>query len=109
MPDLRPPGVLSALIGMARWQAGTRGVAAPLEIGRQRMRLDSWTRRSRARATARPPTTTPTATSAPAASDVDPAFELRGFRVPRLIVSPFSAPGTIVRDVYDHTSILKMI
>jgi phospholipase C len=45
----------------------------------------------------------------PAAPDVDPAFELRGFRVPCLIVSPFSAPGTIVRDVYDHTSILKMI
>jgi phospholipase C len=44
-----------------------------------------------------------------AAPDVDPAFSLRGFRVPCLIVSPFSAPGTIVRDVYDHTSILKMI
>jgi phospholipase C len=45
----------------------------------------------------------------PAAPDVDPAYELRGFRVPCLIISPFSAPGTIVRDVYDHTSILKMI
>ncbi|HSU83169.1 MAG TPA: alkaline phosphatase family protein [Thermoanaerobaculia bacterium] len=45
----------------------------------------------------------------PAAPDVDPAYELRGFRVPCLIVSPFSAPATIVRDVYDHTSILKMI
>ncbi|MBW8878325.1 MAG: alkaline phosphatase family protein [Acidobacteria bacterium] len=44
-----------------------------------------------------------------AAPDVDPAFELRGFRVPCLIVSPFSAPGTIAHDVYDHTSILKMI
>ncbi len=43
------------------------------------------------------------------APDVDPAYELRGFRVPTLIISPFSAPGTIVRDVYDHTSILKMI
>lgn len=42
------------------------------------------------------------------APDVDPAYQLRGFRVPTLIVSPFSAPG-IVRDVYDHTSILKMI
>jgi phospholipase C len=40
---------------------------------------------------------------------VDPAFELRGFRVPTLIVSPFSPPGTIASDVYDHTSILKMI
>ena len=44
----------------------------------------------------------------PPAPDVDPAYELRGFRVPCLIVSPFSAPG-IVHDVYDHTSILKMI
>jgi phospholipase C len=43
------------------------------------------------------------------APDVDPAYELRGFRVPTLIISPFSAPGTIVREVYDHTSILKMI
>jgi phospholipase C len=45
----------------------------------------------------------------PSAPDVDPAFELRGFRVPTLIVSPFSPPGTIASDVYDHTSILKMI
>jgi phospholipase C len=44
-----------------------------------------------------------------AAPDVDPAYELRGFRVPCLIISPFSAPGAIVREVYDHTSILKMI
>jgi phospholipase C len=43
------------------------------------------------------------------APDVDSAFSLRGFRVPCLIVSPFSAPGAIARDVYDHTSILKMI
>ena len=44
----------------------------------------------------------------PSAPDVDPAFGLRGFRVPCLIVSPFSPPG-VVHDVYDHTSILKMI
>ncbi|HSS49595.1 MAG TPA: alkaline phosphatase family protein [Thermoanaerobaculia bacterium] len=44
-----------------------------------------------------------------AAPDVDPSFELRGFRVPTLIVSPFSRPGSIASDVYDHTSILKMI
>ncbi|MFY9826315.1 MAG: alkaline phosphatase family protein [Thermoanaerobaculia bacterium] len=42
------------------------------------------------------------------APDVDPAFGLRGFRVPCLLVSPFSGPG-IARDIYDHTSILKMI
>jgi phospholipase C len=43
------------------------------------------------------------------APDVDPAFALRGFRVPCIIVSPFSAPGAINRETYDHTSILKMI
>jgi phospholipase C len=41
--------------------------------------------------------------------DVDPAFALRGFRVPCVIVSPFSAPGAIAQGVYDHTSVLKMI
>ncbi|MEA2602612.1 MAG: phospholipase [Acidobacteriota bacterium] len=43
------------------------------------------------------------------APDVDTALSLRGFRVPCIIVSPFSAPGTIAQGVYDHTSILKMI
>ncbi|MFL6231556.1 MAG: alkaline phosphatase family protein [Thermoanaerobaculia bacterium] len=43
------------------------------------------------------------------APDVDPALALRGFRVPCLIVSPFSAPGAIAQGVYDHTSVLKMI
>jgi phospholipase C len=43
------------------------------------------------------------------APDVDPAFALRGFRVPCLIVSPFSRPGAIDHGVYDHTSVLKMI
>jgi phospholipase C len=43
------------------------------------------------------------------APDVDPAFALRGFRVPCMIVSPFSAPGAIAHGVYDHTSVLKMI
>jgi phospholipase C len=43
------------------------------------------------------------------APDVDTALSLRGFRVPCLIVSPFSAPGAIAQGVYDHTSILKMI
>ena len=42
------------------------------------------------------------------APDVDPAFALRGFRVPCLIVSPFSAAG-IAGGTYDHTSVLKMI
>ena len=43
------------------------------------------------------------------APDVDPALALRGFRVPCLLVSPFSAPGAIAHGVYDHTSVLKMI
>jgi phospholipase C len=43
------------------------------------------------------------------APDVDPAFALRGFRVPCMIVSPFAAPGAIAQGVYDHTSVLKMI
>jgi phospholipase C len=43
------------------------------------------------------------------APDVDAAFARRGFRVPCLIVSPFSAPGAIDHGIYDHTSVLKMI
>jgi phospholipase C len=43
------------------------------------------------------------------APDVDPAFALRGFRVPCLIVSPFSRPGAVAHGVYDHTSVLRMI
>jgi phospholipase C len=43
------------------------------------------------------------------APDVDPALALRGFRVPCVIVSPFSAPGAVDHGVYDHTSVLKMI
>jgi phospholipase C len=43
------------------------------------------------------------------APDVDPAFALRGFRVPCILVSPFAARGAIAQGVYDHTSILKMI
>jgi phospholipase C len=43
------------------------------------------------------------------APDVDPAFALRGFRVPCMIVSPFAAPGAVEQGIYDHTSVLKMI
>jgi len=43
------------------------------------------------------------------APDVDPAFLLRGFRVPCLLVSPFAARGAVAHDVYDHTSVLRMI
>jgi phospholipase C len=34
---------------------------------------------------------------------------LRGFRVPCLVISPRSPRGTVAHDLYDHTSILKMI
>jgi len=43
------------------------------------------------------------------APDVDPAFALRGFRVPCVIVSPFARRGFVADGVYDHTSILRMI
>jgi phospholipase C len=34
---------------------------------------------------------------------------LRGFRIPAFIISPWSSPGAVAHDVYDHTSVLKMI
>jgi phospholipase C len=34
---------------------------------------------------------------------------LRGFRVPALVISPFARRGSIGHEVYDHTSVLKMI
>jgi phospholipase C len=43
------------------------------------------------------------------APDVDPAFQLRGFRVPCLVVAPMARRGYVADDVYDHTSVLKMI
>jgi len=33
----------------------------------------------------------------------------RGFRVPSLVISPWSPRGTVVHGLYDHNSILKMI
>jgi phospholipase C len=33
----------------------------------------------------------------------------RGFRVPALVISPWSRHGPIARGLYDHTSVLKMI
>lgn len=43
------------------------------------------------------------------APDVNPQYYLRGFRVPCVIVSPWSPRGLISHNTYDHTSILKMI
>jgi phospholipase C len=45
----------------------------------------------------------------PSAPDVSPAFELLGFRVPTLLISPFARRGHVDSGVYDHTSILKLI
>lgn len=45
----------------------------------------------------------------PLAPDVNPDYQLRGFRVPCLLISPFARRGYVSHDVYDHTSILKMI
>jgi len=43
------------------------------------------------------------------APDVNPAFALRGFRVPAMIVAPWARSNVISSETYDHTSILKMI
>ncbi|MFN2634752.1 MAG: alkaline phosphatase family protein, partial [Thermoanaerobaculia bacterium] len=43
------------------------------------------------------------------APDVSAALRMRGFRVPCLVVSPFSSRGAIATGTYDHTSVLKMI
>ena len=34
---------------------------------------------------------------------------LRGFRVPALVISPWAPRGAIASDLYDHTSVLRMI
>ncbi|MCW2900502.1 MAG: phospholipase [Streptosporangiaceae bacterium] len=47
-----------------------------------------------------PPTTAP---------DANPAWGLRGFRVPCLVISPRASRGYVARDVYDHTSVLKAV
>ena len=43
------------------------------------------------------------------APDVDPAYRLRGFRTPALVISPFARRSFVPHDVYDHTSILRLI
>jgi phospholipase C len=37
------------------------------------------------------------------------AYDNYGFRVPAVIVSPYARPDCVVSDVFDHTSILKLI
>jgi phospholipase C len=43
------------------------------------------------------------------APDVQPDFQRRGFRVPALLVSPLAKRHNVSHDVFDHTSILRMI
>ena len=45
----------------------------------------------------------------PFVNDVNPFFELAGFRVPCLVVAPMARRGFVADGVYDHTSILRMI
>jgi phospholipase C len=37
------------------------------------------------------------------------AYDTYGFRVPAVIVSPYARPGCVLSDVFDHTSVLKLI
>lgn len=43
------------------------------------------------------------------APDARPETALRGFRVPNVVISPLARRGHVAHDVYDHTSVLKMI
>jgi phospholipase C len=43
------------------------------------------------------------------APDVDPTYALRGFRVPCLLVSPWTRNGGVVSRTFDHTSILRLV
>jgi phospholipase C len=43
------------------------------------------------------------------APDVSSDTALRGFRVPALVISPLARRGYVSHNVYDHTSVLKMI
>jgi phospholipase C len=45
----------------------------------------------------------------PFATDIHPAFELRGFRVPCVVVAPMARRGFVAGRVYDHASVLRMI
>jgi len=43
------------------------------------------------------------------APDVNPAFALRGFRVPAMMIAPWARSNEPSSEIYDHTSVLKMI
>jgi phospholipase C len=43
------------------------------------------------------------------APDNNPAFALRGFRTPAMMIAPWASKKAVSSTVYDHTAILKMI
>ena len=45
----------------------------------------------------------------PAAPDVKPEYQQRGFRIPCVLVSPYARRGRVAHGTYDHTSILKLV
>jgi len=51
----------------------------------------------------------PTKAPIPASDAALGSDGLRGFRVPTLVISPWSPRATVQRGLYDHTSILKLI
>jgi len=51
----------------------------------------------------------PTAAPIPPADTALGSDGFRGFRVPALVISPWSPRGTVAHGLYDHTSVLKMI
>jgi phospholipase C len=53
-----------------------------------------------------PPTAAPIPAADRKAGNTD---GLRGFRVPNLIISPWSGRGVVRHGLFDHTSVLKMI
>jgi phospholipase C len=36
-------------------------------------------------------------------------YDRYGFRVPAVIVSPYARPGCVCAEVFDHTSVLKLV
>ena len=58
-----------------------------------------------------PPAAVPPDSRPPELAPEDPAggFDRYGFRVPAVVISPWSRPGFVSHTVYDHTSVLKLI
>ena len=45
----------------------------------------------------------------PRTDDPDARYDRYGFRVPAVIVSPYARPGAVLHEVFDHTSILRLL